>query len=104
LNAFEMVPVTLTVTDNGGATGTISKAFNPISVGARGYKRNGAQKVDVSWNGASGTSFDVYRNGTTIASLKAFSYTDTVTGRGNFTYKVCAYATSVCSNPATVSV
>jgi PKD repeat protein len=95
--------VTLTVTDNAGVPGTTSKAFNPISVSARGYKQNGAQKVDLSWNGASGTSFDVYRNGTKIGSLQAFSYTDTVTGRGSFTYKICASATSVCSNPATVS-
>jgi PKD repeat protein len=95
--------VTLTVTDNAGATGTTSKAFNPISVSARGYKRNGAQKVDLAWNGASGTSFDVYRNGTRIASLQAFSYTDTVTGKGSFSYKVCASATAICSNEATAS-
>jgi PKD repeat protein len=96
--------VTLTVTDNAGATNSTSKTFNPISVSARGYKRNGAQKVDLSWNGADGTSFDVYRNGTTIASsLKAFTYTDTVTGKGSFTYKVCASANSVCSNTASVS-
>jgi PKD repeat protein len=98
---------TLTVTDNAGATAVASKAFNPISVSARGYKRNGAQKVDLSWNGTSGTSFDIYRNGTSIAStLKASSYTDTVTGTGtgSFTYTVCASATSVCSNPATVSL
>jgi PKD repeat protein len=97
--------VTLTVTDHAGASAVSSQAFNPISVSARGYKQNGVQKVALSWNGASGASFDVYRNGTTIASsVKAFSYTDTVTGRGSFTYKVCASATSVCSNPATVSL
>jgi PKD repeat protein len=96
--------VTLTATDHAGASAASSKAFNPISVSARGYKRNGAPKVDLSWNGASGTSFDVYRNGTTIASsLKAVSYADTVTGAGSFIYRVCASATSVCSNPATVS-
>ena len=96
--------VTLIATDNGGASGTASKAFNPISVSARGYKRGGAEKVDLSWSAASGTSVDVYRNATKIASsLQAFSYTDTVTGTGSFTYKVCAFATSICSNPATVS-
>jgi PKD repeat protein len=95
--------VTLTVTDNGGATASTSKAFNPISVSARGYKRNGAQKVDLTWNGTSGTAFDVYRNNTRIGSLQALSYTDTVTGKGSLTYKVCSSATSICSNDATVS-
>jgi uncharacterized repeat protein (TIGR02543 family) len=95
--------VTLTVTDNAGATAAISRALNPISVSARGYRRNGAQKVDLSWNGASGTSFDVYRNGTRIASLQAFTYTDTLIGKGSYSYKVCAPADSVCSNTASVS-
>jgi PKD repeat protein len=93
--------VTLTITDNAGATDTTSKAFNPISVSARGYKQHGAQKVNLSWNGPSGTSFDVYRNGNRIASLQGFAYTDTIAGNGNFTYKICA--ASICSNEATVS-
>jgi PKD repeat protein len=95
--------VTLTVTDNAGATGATSKTFNPINASAHGYKQNGTQKVDVAWNGANATSFDVYRNGNKIASLEAFTYTDTVTGKGSFTYKVCAAATSICSNDATAS-
>jgi hypothetical protein len=45
----------------------------------------------------------VYRNGARIASLQAFTYTDTVTGKGSFTYKVCVSANSVCSNTASVS-
>jgi PKD repeat protein len=95
--------VTLTVTDNAGASATTSESFNPISVSARGYRQNGAQKVNLSWNGASGTSFDVYRDATRIASLQALSYTDTVVGKGSVTYKVCAPANSVCSNTASVS-
>src|SRR5262249_8522354 len=95
--------VTLTVTDNAGAVAVSSKTFNPISVSARGYKRNGDQKVDLTRNGASGTSFHLYRNNTRIGSLQALSYTDTVTGRGSFTYKVCSSSTSICSNDATVS-
>jgi PKD repeat protein len=95
--------VTLTVSDKAGATGTTSKAFNPISVSARGYRQNGAQRVDLSWNGASGTSFDIYRNGSRVATVQAFSYTDTVTGKGSFSYKVCAAANSVCSNTASLT-
>jgi PKD repeat protein len=95
--------VTLTVTDHAAATDVTSKTFNPISVSARGYRQNGAQKVNLSWTGASGTSFDVYRNDSKVASLQAFSYADTVTGKGSFSYKVCAHANSVCSNTASVS-
>jgi PKD repeat protein len=95
--------VTLTVTDNAGASVVSSKAFHPISVSARAYRQNGTQKVGLSWTGASATSFDVYRNGSKVASLQAFTYTDTVTRKGSLSYKVCVRATSVCSNTASVS-
>jgi vibriolysin len=95
---------TLTVTDNAGATASTSKAFNPISLSARGYKQNGSGKVDLSWIGASGTSFDVYRNGTKIASTSTSTYSDSVgTKRGTFTYTVCDPAGAFCSNTATVN-
>ncbi len=97
--------ITLTVTDNAGAKGSISKAINPISLSARGYKQNGLQKVDLSWNGPSGVSFDVYRDGTKIATVLATSYTDNVNqrGSGTYTYRVCTLATSTCSNDASVT-
>jgi PKD repeat protein len=96
--------VTVTVTDTAGATSTTSKIFDPISVSAHGYKQRGAQKVDLAWNGASGTGFDVYRNNTTIATgLNALSLTDTVTGQGSVTYRVCETGASVCSNTVTVT-
>jgi PKD repeat protein len=96
--------VTLTVTDNGGSTGSVSKAVNPISLSARGYKVRGLEKVDLSWSGPSGTSFDLYRNGTKIVTVSTTAYTDNV-GKavGSYTYKVCAPATSSCSNDASVS-
>jgi PKD domain len=97
--------VTLTVTDDRGATASDSKAVNPISLSARGYKLNGLQKADLSWTGASGTSFDVYRNGVRIATVQATSYKDNINkrGLGIYTYRVCAPATDSCSNDATVS-
>jgi chitodextrinase len=97
--------VTLTVTDDRGATASDSKAVNPISLSARGYKLNGLQKADLSWTGASGTSFDVYRNGVRIATVQTTSYKDNINKRGPgiYTYKVCAPATDSCSNDATVS-
>jgi hypothetical protein len=96
--------VTLVVAENGGATARDSKTIAPISLSARGNKQGGLQKVDLWWSGRSGVSFDVQRNGLTIASVQASSYTDTVKkSRGTYTHKVCAPATSTCSNDASVS-
>ena len=96
--------VRLTVTDERGATASDSEAVDPISLSAHGYKLNGLQKADLSWTGASGTSFDVYRNGIRIATVQTTSYTDNINKRrsGIYTYKVCAPATDSCSNDATV--
>jgi PKD repeat protein len=96
--------VTLTVTDNSGATAAASQAVTLIQLSARGYKVKGLEKVDLSWSGPSGASYDVYRNGTKIATLSTTAYTDTVgKGPGSYTYQVCAPALSSCSNEATVS-
>jgi len=103
--------VTLTVTDSAGATGGESKAVNPVSLSARGYKQSGLQKVDLKWNGPSGASFDVYRRASTstdtvkIATVQATSYTDNIDkrGAGIYMYKACAPALSSCSNEANVS-
>jgi hypothetical protein len=95
--------VTLTVTDNDGSTGTESTSVTPISLNARGYSQRGRQKVDLSWSGPGGASFDVYRNGSEIATVQASAYTDTLNKKpGTYVYKVCSGA--VCSNSASVSV
>ena len=96
--------VTLTVADNGGASASGSKAVTVISLGARGYKQNGLEKVDLSWSGSSASSFDVFRNGAKIATVSATAYTDMVgKGPGSYRYKVCEAASATCSNEATVS-
>jgi len=96
--------VTLTVTDNAGATASDSKAINPISLSARGYKLKGLQKADLSWSGPSG-SFEVYRSGLKIATVQTTAYTDNLNtkGSGSYTYKVCEAGSTTCSNEATVS-
>jgi PKD repeat protein len=99
----ESYSISLTVTDDGGATASQSKVIGLISLSARGYKASGVQKVDLTWNGASGMKFDVYRNSATIATADGGSHTDTVTkGSGAYTYKVCGVGSAVCSNAATV--
>jgi PKD repeat protein len=96
--------VTLTVTDNDGASASTPQRINPISLSARAYKQSGQQKADLAWNGVAGTSFDVYRNGAKIATVSTTAYTDTVgKGTGSYTYKVCEPASATCSNEATVS-
>jgi hypothetical protein len=96
---------TLTVTDNAGASANSQEAFNPISLAARGGKQNGHEKVDLSWSGASGASFDIYRNDRKIATAQALAYTDNLNtnAAGTYTYRICATGSSVCSNQVLVS-
>jgi hypothetical protein len=50
-------------------------------------------------------SFDVYRNGTKIATVQATAYSDNIDrrGSGTYAYRVCASALSICSNDVSVS-
>jgi PKD repeat protein len=96
--------VTLTVTDNAGGSAPASQRINPISLSARGSKQGGQQKVDLSWNGVTGASYDVYRNGAKIVTVSTTAYTDTVAkGTGTYKYRVCDPAGTTCSNESTVS-
>lgn len=103
--------VSLTVTDNGGATGTTSKTVSvssgttAISLSVRGYKVKGTATVDLTWSGATSTSVDVFRNGTKITTTaNDGAHTDSI-GKvsGTFTYKVCEAGTSTCSNEASTT-
>lgn len=105
--------VSLTVTDNGAATGSTSSAVtvssgggSGITLNAVGYKVKGRQKADLSWNGATG-SLDIYRNDVPIVTGTANDglYTDNINARGagSYTYRVCLTGTQTCSNNATVT-
>jgi aqualysin 1 len=62
--------------------------------------------VTLNWSGATSTYVDLYRNGVRFGSASASSGTamDVVsTSGGTFTYKVCEYRTTKCSNTATVT-
>jgi hypothetical protein len=101
--------VTLTVTDDEGATGSQTQTVNVtdppggIVLTATGYKFRGLQKVDLSWTGAS--SVIVYRDGSPIASANGSTYTDNLDtrGPGSYPYQVCNQGHSNCSNVVTVS-
>jgi hypothetical protein len=97
--------VTLTVTDDAGATATDSQTITLIGLTARGHKTKGLQAVDLTWGVPSGASFDVYRDDGKIATVQATAYTDNLNLKGSatHTYRVCAPAKSTCSNDAKVS-
>jgi len=99
--------VRLIVTDDDGATDGATKAITPIALTARGYKVKGALNVDLSWNGHTGASFDVYRDGQPIATtVTGNSYTDKLNRKrsGAYSYKVCETAGSICSSQAAVTL
>jgi serine protease len=104
--------VSLTVTDDGGATDSTSQSVSVtsggsegISLTATGYKVRGRQTVDLTWSGATSTNVDVYRDGALLTTTANDGfYTDNIdqVGGGSYTYKVCEAGTSNCSNEATV--
>ncbi|HYP29708.1 MAG TPA: VCBS repeat-containing protein [Blastocatellia bacterium] len=64
-----------------------------------------ARLVDLRWSGAPGSSVNVYRSGSRIATVSnSGSYTDRFGRRatGSFTYKVCTADNQTCSNEATI--
>jgi streptogramin lyase len=97
--------VVLRVIDNAGAADTDSRSVEVIGLTALGYRVKGLQKVDLSWSGPAGASFDIYRDGATIATVQTSSYTDNLNqkGSGSYTYMVCEAGTSTCSNQAIVT-
>jgi hypothetical protein len=64
-----------------------------------------AKLVELRWTGATGSSLDLYRNGSRIAvASNTGSYTDRLGRRttGTFTYKVCNAGSQICSGEASV--
>lgn len=106
--------VTLTVTDDDGATDSSSQDVTvssggdtgaPISLTASGYKVKGRHHVDLAWSGATSTDVDIYRDGGLIATTaNDGEYTDATNNRGGatYTYQVCEAGTSTCSDTVTV--
>lgn len=106
--------VTLTVTDDDGATANDAQEVSvsqdsgseEIVLSASGYKAQGLQKVDLSWSGATSTNVDIYRDGSIIiTTANDGEYTDNINSRGggSYTYQLCEEATTTCSNETTVT-
>lgn len=105
-------PVTLTVTDNAGATRSVSKNVtvsgpaSPIALTASGRSGGTTQYMTLDWTGATGTTVDVQRNGVRITSTPNDGHyvnSRTFTGSATYVYKVCNAGTTTCSNETTVT-
>lgn len=101
--------VSLTVTDTAGQPDSDSQSVS-VSAAAGGdinlaisqRKRKGTKYADLTWSGANGGSVDIYRTrrGSTsvVTTANDGAYTDSFSGGGNATYKVCEAGTNNCSN------
>ena len=102
--------VSLTVTDNDGATGstsqevTVSDGGSGIILTVTGYKYRGLQKADLSWSGATGEQVDIYRDGVSLTTTNNDGfYTDNIDNRGGGSYTYQITDGSNWSNEATVT-
>lgn len=106
--------VTLTVTDNGGLTGQVSKnvtvsaSSSPtgISLEVTGYKVRGTKMADLAWSGATSANVDIYFDGakvTTTGNDGAYTHDLNSKGGGSHTFRVCEAGTNTCSNVVTVT-
>lgn len=108
--------VTLTVIDNEGASGSVTKNVNvsttgtppagSIELSVRGYKVKGKLTADLTWSGATTGTVDIWRKdgGAPIALITTLPNNGTATdstnyvGGGTLTYRVCeAGSTTICS-------
>ncbi|MBS3823004.1 MAG: S8 family serine peptidase [Wenzhouxiangellaceae bacterium] len=104
--------VTLTVTDDAGATGTSSQdvtveepATGGISLSATGYKQRGRHNVDLAWDGASSDNVDIYLDGAVLETTPndgAYTWSSNNRGGASYTFQVCEAGTTTCSDSVTV--
>ena len=91
-------------TDSVSATVDNSTDTSGINLSVNAYKIRGTQYADLSWDGATSTNVDIYRDGSLIVTTANDGfYTDTTgqKGGGSATYQLCEAGTSTCSNQVT---
>ena len=98
--------VTLGITDGSWQTArervSVTVSAPTISLTATGAKVNSIQQVTLGWSGATGTSVQVRRTGTTSATFNTPNdgvQVDNLnrTGTATYQYQVCETSTSRCS-------
>jgi len=98
---------TATVAPSPTPTATATATPAQITLTANGHKVKGQEIVNLTWNGATSSNVDIYRDGMVIDTVpnNPSSYTDSTgaRGHGSFIYKVCNAGTQTCSNQVTVS-
>jgi PKD repeat protein len=106
--------VTLTATDNDGASGIATgdvTVTDPVSgaitLSATGRKERGRQQVDLTWSGTTTGNVDIKRDGAIVRAdlVDTGAYTDPINARGggSYDYEVCEAGTANCSNTVTVT-
>jgi subtilisin family serine protease len=104
--------VTLTVTDNEGATGSKTQSITvddgvtppPADMVLTGSRSKGNRQADLNWTGGNTSNVDVYINGNfnnTIANDGSVSYS--VNKNSTYTFQVCEAGSTVeCTNQITL--
>jgi subtilisin family serine protease len=76
--------------------GTISLTVSKVNSGGQRYAR-------LSWNGATGSSVNYYRNSKKFKTANDGTHRDGPLALGTYTYKVCKLNTTTCSSSLTVT-
>jgi serine protease len=96
--------VSLTVTDDDGATAATSQVVDvatgsveTITVTATlGAKVRAMTTVTLTWTDPAGTSWTVARDGRSLGTVTESRYSESLRGGGTVTYRVCRTGSSVC--------
>ncbi len=101
--------VSLTVTDDGGASNTSTRTITVVDPNggpsiSLTASVNNRGRVTLNWSGAVGNRVDVYRNGSFLRRTRNDGQYRDRPGTGTFTYEICNQGTTDCSNSATVTV
>jgi|GEM_PF-747074 len=107
--------VSLTVTDDDGATDSISRSVTVSEGGTGGsvslasvsaYKVKGKKRWDYNWSGATTSTVDIYRDGNlaaTTANDGAYTLITNQKGGGTHSHQVCEAGSTNCSSVVTTT-
>ncbi len=99
--------VTLTVTDDDGASGTLVRSVPAgVVLSLNGGKQKGRHVVDLSWVGVASSTVDVYLGDAKLATVSAaggYTYSEGGRGQGTYAFRVCEAGTGYCSRTETIA-